>query len=600
MSERRRSGAFLLALVLLVVPSLAAGCGKPDRSWWREAKFGLFVHWGLYSIPARGEWHMLRQQVPRDEYRRLAAAFNPDGFDADTWASVAKDAGMRYVVVTAKHHDGFAMYGSRASAYNIVDATPYRRDPMKALSQACAKNGLSFGFYYSHAQDWDDPDAAGDYFQMKPPGQRDFARYSREKALPQLTEILTQYGTIRELFLDTPALIGPEGVKATRELVRKLQPQCLVDSRIGGGDPENWDYISCFDNTIPSMVMDNAFEVPATLANGWGITRPLGPPSPLRNVVGMLCDIAGMGGNYLLNVGPDEKGRIPREQVDRLKETGDWLRTHGDAIYGTHANPFGRIYDWGTITAKPGKLFLIFFEKPDAAFAIHGLKNRVRKAYWIHNQAAIPFSRSGNTLTLDAGGPWNGSIFPVAVVEIEGTADVEPVNYQQGNGEVVLETVHATDAATGKPVGDRFCERGTIWKRMPEGLGLEWQFNLVTPGKYAIEVVEFGGREVSLAGFEKGKLPPHLIDVTVAGKTQTLRASGDRVSPHRFNGAQLDLISDAGTVTFSKPGPYTLTAKIRRVAERSIRVRNPNEPGAQTLRGEPRLVMSGLKLVRVH
>ena len=182
----------------------------PERAarmaWFREAKFGLFIHWGLYAIPAGewkgqpiagiGEWIMNRAKIPVKEYERLAAQFNPVKFDAERWAQLAVDAGMKYVVITSKHHDGFAMYGSKVSAYNIVDATPFRRDPLKELASACAKRGLRLGFYYSQAQDWHEPHGAGNTWDFGPDDQKDFDQYLRGKAEPQVREILTSYSPI--------------------------------------------------------------------------------------------------------------------------------------------------------------------------------------------------------------------------------------------------------------------------------------------------------------------------------------------------------------------------------------------------------------------
>ena len=195
-------------------------CTNEERlQWFREAKFGMFIHWGVYAqlagswkgkeIPGIGEQIMRFASIPAVEYREICKDFNPVKFDADEWVSIAKDAGMKYIVITAKHHDGFAMYHSHCSPYNIVDATPYAHDPMKDLAEACQKHGVKLCFYYSHYQDWDDPDGVVKGTQWDttyPEDEKVFERYMNRKAIPQVTELLTQYGPVGLLWFDTPAI----------------------------------------------------------------------------------------------------------------------------------------------------------------------------------------------------------------------------------------------------------------------------------------------------------------------------------------------------------------------------------------------------------
>ena len=211
-------------------------CGQ---KWWQEARFGLFIHWGLYAQLAGewngvrtesiGEWIMKRLDIPVADYEKLAADFNPVAFDAEAWVSLAKDAGMKYIVITAKHHDGFAMYHSQCSPYNIVDATPFRRDPMKELADACRKAGIRLCFYYSQAQDWHDPDGYG--YGPVPDEQKNFTRYLEEKCIPQVREILTQYGDIGLIWFDTPMIMSETDSRRVAQVVKEIQPDCLVSGR---------------------------------------------------------------------------------------------------------------------------------------------------------------------------------------------------------------------------------------------------------------------------------------------------------------------------------------------------------------------------------
>ena len=251
-------------------------------AWWREAKFGMFIHWGLYAVPAGrwhekpipgiGEWIMNYVQIPIPEYEKLAQQFNPVKFNADEWVGIAKDAGMKYIVITAKHHDGFAMFASKASAYNIVDATPWHRDPMKELAAACRRHGLRLCFYYSHAQDWHEPDAVGNVWDF--PKEKDqkgpkegFDDYMARKALPQVRELLTQYGPIGLIWYDTPHRITEPQSRQFVDLVRQLQPDCLVNSRVGYN---LGDYGSEGDNAIPDGARPGDWETPATINDTWG------------------------------------------------------------------------------------------------------------------------------------------------------------------------------------------------------------------------------------------------------------------------------------------------------------------------------------------
>jgi alpha-L-fucosidase len=228
-------------------------------SWFKQAKYAMFIHWGLYSELAGdwkgktyfgiGEWIMNKYLagISVDDYRALAKDFNPVKFDAKAWVSLAKQSGMKYIVITAKHHDGFAMYGSKASSYNIVDASPFKRDPLKELADECRKQGLGFGFYYSQYQDWNEKDAYGNAWDFNPKDAQ-FDKYFKEKCEPQVRELVTQYGDLAVLWFDTPGKMTKEHSMALVNLVREHQPRCLINSRIGNGVG---DYSSLGDMEIP-------------------------------------------------------------------------------------------------------------------------------------------------------------------------------------------------------------------------------------------------------------------------------------------------------------------------------------------------------------
>jgi alpha-L-fucosidase len=379
--------------------------------WFRHDKFGLFIHWGLYAIPAgtwkgrrvvsAGEWIMKRAPIPVADYEKLAAEFNPVKFDADAWAQLAVDAGMKYVVITAKHHEGFALFKSDASAYNVVDATPFHRDIIKELSAACARHGLRFGVYYSQSQDWHERGGVGNDWDFPADDVKDrdgsFDAYLQHKAEPQVRELLTHYGPLALVWFDTPAMMN-QGDRARRftQLVRSLQPDCLINGRLGGLG----DYQSTRDNSIPNESMEGAWEVPATMNNTWGYRSDDQNWKTSGELVFKLVDIVSKGGNYLLNVGPTAEGVIPSLSQDHLRTVGEWLKVNGEAIYGATRSPFGEEFGENArhlktkdhdpvflpfkgwrCTAKPGKLYFTIFElereKGVGYFALPSFSNQI-------------------------------------------------------------------------------------------------------------------------------------------------------------------------------------------------------------------------------
>ena len=423
--------------------------------WFRHDKFGLFIHWGLYAIPAGywkgerspsiGEWIMNRMRIPVAEYSQLAGQFNPVKFDADAWAQFAADAGMKYVVITAKHHDGFAMFRSAVSSFNVVEATPFKRDVVKELSEACARRGLRFGVYYSQSQDWHEPNGAGNNWDFPPNEQKDFDQYLRAKAEPQVRELLTQYGPLCLLWFDTPVLMREERERARGQrfvdLVRSLQPDCLIDGRLG----VKGDYMSTGDNVIPPEPSDEAWEVPATINHTWGFRRDDTDWKSPGEIVFKLMDVVSKGGNYLLNVGPTAEGVIPQASQDNLRTVGTWLKANGEAVYGAKRSPFGDEFgeyaskaknregkpvflarnDW-RCTTRPGKLyFTVFhFERAgaDGYFALPEFKNAIKSVYLLENpKSALEVKTTADGRRyLNPSRFINDTLGAVIVVEYEG------------------------------------------------------------------------------------------------------------------------------------------------------------------------------------
>jgi alpha-L-fucosidase len=337
--------------------------------WFRAARFGMFIHWGLYALPAGqwkgqpiagiGEWIMHRARIPVVEYELLASQFNPVKFDADAWVSLAKRAGQKYLTITAKHHDGFCMFDSKLTDYDIVDATPFKRDPLKDLAAACQRHGIRLCFYYSQTQDWHHPNGDGndwDYDESK----KDFDGYVERYVKAQVAELLGNYGRIGMIWFDTPRRMTPQQSLALVNLVHELQPECVVNGRIGNG---LGDYGESGDNAIPSKRLESDWEVPATINDTWGFKSDDHNWKSVDDLIHKLVDVASKDGNYLLNVGPTVEGVIPQPSVERLEAIGRWLATNGESIYGTRGGLLQGI-DGLRSTQSGDRLYVHVFEWP--------------------------------------------------------------------------------------------------------------------------------------------------------------------------------------------------------------------------------------------
>jgi len=369
--------------------------------WWREARFGMFIHWGPYSVlggeynghkQIRGgaEWIMNRCKIPVAEYQAYAKQFNPVKYNPETWVKLAKQAGMKYIIMTSKHHDGFAMFKSNASNFNIVDFTPYKKDVLDALAKACRKYDMKLGFYYSQAQDWNNPGGAAsrkvmsegwlnpdsakiDAFTQKNNGHWDPVQFSRtmeqyieQVSIPQIKELLTNYGDVAVIWWDTPTNMTDEFAEKLKAEVDKY-PQIITNDRLKRPNFRG-DFRTPEQKILGSDELDGSdWETCMTMNDSWGYRKNSDTWKSTETLVRNLIDIAFKGGNYLLNVGPTPQGEIPKESVERLKEIGKWMKVNGEAIYGT-TRCFLHKPEWGSYTMKNANgntiLYLSVFNWP--------------------------------------------------------------------------------------------------------------------------------------------------------------------------------------------------------------------------------------------
>jgi alpha-L-fucosidase len=548
---------------------------KDRLAWWREARFGLFIHWGLYAVPAGmwkgkkipgiGEWIMNRAKIPVPVYEKLAKKFNPVRFNARAWVKVAKDAGMKYIVITSKHHDGFALFDSPCSEYDIVDATPYGKDPIKALARECAKAGIRLCFYYSQSQDWHDPDAMGNHWYYTDEGKKDFEAYLKRKCIPQVKEILTQYGPIGLIWFDTPFRITRAQSLRLKRLVHRLQPKCLVSGRVGN---ELGDYGSMGDNQHPVGPVKGEWETPCTLNDTWGFKSYDHNWKSVDYLVQLLVNCASKGVNYLLNVGPTAEGIIPKPSVDRLQKVGEWLKRNAEAIYGTAASPYPYDFEWGRVTQKKGKLYLHFAQWPRGRFTLLGLRNRVKGARILADrrakvQVTQSHCRKTDTHVLELSLPRRRPDKPVSVValDIVGEADVDTRPLQQPDGVISL-PAHMAKLSGPKSVyvgGD-----GAVGGWRSTAASLRWTFKVTQPGTFRVMV------QTAMNRHRRHLYGNHDVRVTVERKSTKGRVGRkDMIMDEKVNIWHV-AESACGKVTIDRAGRHTLVLKATKVDKKAM------------------------------
>ena len=492
-------------------------------AWWREARFGMFVHWGIYSLPG-GEWkgkkvsgyaeHLMRKEkISRSEYLELAHTFNPVKFNADEWILNAKKAGMRYFIITAKHHDGFAMFDSKASDYNIVKQTPFKRDPMAELAIACKKYGIKFGFYYSHAFDWEDPNAPGNdwdydnpggdlllhgganWFDVHPELLPKVVKYIDEKAIPQIKELLTKYHP-DILWFDTPHKIPLSENIRILKAIRETDPNVVVNGRLARTANFMFgDYQNTSDRPAEFFPVKGDWEGIPTTNESYGYSKFDLSHKPVSYFIQLLAKAASRGGNILMNIGPMGNGEMAPKDLEILKGIGIWMDKNHESIYGTTRSSLA-IQNWGVSTQKDKKLYLHVFTFPENGnLIIGGLKSNIKNAYLLADPSkkSLKFNRL-NPLDVSVTLPTNAkdAINTVVVLETDGKIVTDTARLLSSSLSNTLLAFDAQLQGKGFKFGDGKTDRYYVegWKQKDQNIG--WQVRLNAPVVYKVSVKYLG------------------------------------------------------------------------------------------------------------
>lgn len=587
---------YFLLLVLLMSTGLLSAqttkTGKPSddelMGWFRQARFGMFIHFG----PTSGENYENSGLSRTESYEKSVKDFNPVDFDAKEWVRIAKDAGMKYIVFTSKHHDGFCNWNSKLTDWDIMGQTPFKRDIIAELADACKEAGIVLGFYYSVA-DWHHPEYDPAYsnrngFHYHPNPDADITKYMGY-----------MYGQIKELCENYhPRLFWFDGAAGFREANRKrlLGQQEMVDllnsygaisnSRYGDDDALKYvNYLSMGDNMAPSGNIGVDFESAQTMNDSWHYDTNDHHWKSAETMVKKLIDIAGNGGNYLLNVGPNREGVIPEESQVRLKIMGEWLKKNGKAIYGTKASPYPYELNWGSITQRNNgettTLYLNVVDWPkDSVFKLYGLNNKVVDVSLLANGNALSYKTAYNeaaglnTISINVPKTAPDPYVSVIALKINGVPSMDQTFLQQRDGTVILDafrsTIHDKEFVANKPLRPLDQRIFTVMKKgegiMPArgmtvgleqtGQALSWDFRLIEPGTYKVAVI------CDIAKDQEWKADGHMR-ATVAGQSvENKLEEHERWENPRMATNVMRSVSILGTVKINTVGMQTLTLEV--------------------------------------
>ncbi|MDR3094748.1 MAG: alpha-L-fucosidase [Bacteroidales bacterium] len=582
---KQRLAIFFLALCI------SANAQQMDEMWGGQSSkkgentrgrffewgnYAMFIHWGLYSNLANqwegktyygiGEWIMNNNManIPVDTYKATAKNFNPVEFDAKKIAQLAKDAGMKYIIITSKHHDGFAMYHSACNPFNIVDATPFGRDPMKELAEACKELGLGFGFYYSHNQDWTYPGGTNGPKTDKDGNSKTFDDYFFEKCLPQVEEITKNYGEIELIWFDTPGGIPEKYARQLVDVVHHNQPNALVSGRVGF---EMGDYRTFGDMEVPLENVDGLWEGVDVTNDSWGYAWYDENWKSPKQILTYLISTIARGGTYMLNVGPDGLGRVPEPAQDFLRAAGRWIARYPQVIYSAEPSPWKHALPWGDVVGNNGKLYLAVYHWPATGkLYLPGLQSEISSVQLLSDTKKpqkLTFSKEGTWTVIQT--PFQAPGSPISVIELTPKTAVHVNPLLAVDPEFGLEmSVKFSKTLHCETKYIKWMEKFGEWKHLHQivdwkaNSSATWESDIKTPGRYRIELT------VSGAG-------------PIVWRVET--DEGHAIQ-NRQNSSSIYHTQPIGWLNFDKAGKHSITVKM---GEKEV----PEKAGLSAIRITP-------------
>jgi alpha-L-fucosidase len=496
-------------------PSIAVVPEDQRTQWFEDARFGIFIHWGGYSVIGRDEWAREMFHIPQAEYDTYVRRLNPVHYDPVAWVRLAKNAGARYMVITSKHHEGFSMFRSRVSDYGIA-MTPYEGDPLKMLADAAKRNDMRLGFYYS-IMDWHHPDylPKRSWEPANPEVHGDLDRYINDFAKKQIQELLTGYGDVAVMWFDgqwehTSAEMHSDEIY---EMIRSLQPNTLINDRLFHGPSQHHGDFGTPEQFVPATGLTDAagrpipWEACATInTSSWGYNKYETEFKTSRDLIRMLIEVASKGGNLLLNVGPMPDGRIQDEFVTRLNAMGVWMKENGEAIYGTKASPFPRLPFFGRATQKGNVVYLHVFQWPsDGTLRVPGLRNIVESAKLLADPgSSLPVRREENEFVISLPKDPPNDVASVVALTLDGAPDALPWSLRPDERGVI--TLGVESAEIESKLGQRAKKENVLghvfltnWTRTADVPS--WMVNVPHDGLYNMRLSYAAGSDKSGAEF---------------------------------------------------------------------------------------------------